>query len=162
MQIRVSDSEWTFIRRYLSAPPRKTSWQGRPRAPDRQVFEGILWVLSTGARWRDLPDCYPAKSTCHRRLQVWARDGSFLELHKALVRRGKRLHKLHFDEAYVDTTFIKGKRGAQWWLKAHAAGEINLLQSLSVVGVPSLWSSSQQTSKIRRPSSRHLSGLSIA
>lgn len=32
---------------------------GRPRADDRLVFEGILWILKTGARWKDLPDRYP-------------------------------------------------------------------------------------------------------
>ncbi|WP_448518267.1 transposase, partial [Rhodoflexus sp.] len=32
---------------------------------------GILWVLRTGAAWKDLPDRYPPYQTCHRRYQQW-------------------------------------------------------------------------------------------
>ncbi|MBA3491414.1 MAG: transposase [Rubrobacteraceae bacterium] len=34
-----------------------TNWgQGRPRRDDRQVLCAILWVMDTGATWRELPD----------------------------------------------------------------------------------------------------------
>ena len=32
---------------------------GRPRADDRKVLEGILWILRSGARWQDLPEEFP-------------------------------------------------------------------------------------------------------
>ncbi|WP_448520365.1 transposase, partial [Rhodoflexus sp.] len=37
---------------------------------------GILWVLRTGAAWKDLPDRYPPYQTCHRRYQQWVREGA--------------------------------------------------------------------------------------
>jgi transposase len=39
------------------------------------VFNGILWILRTGAPWADLPDRYPSYQTCHRRFQQWVRSG---------------------------------------------------------------------------------------
>ena len=47
----LSDFEWDVIRPLL--PPR--SRVGRPRADDRMVLNGILYVLTTGCRWMDIP-----------------------------------------------------------------------------------------------------------
>jgi len=45
--------------------------RGRPRANDRKVLEGILWILRSGARWQDLPEEFPSPVTCWRRLWDW-------------------------------------------------------------------------------------------
>lgn len=42
---------------------------GRPPAPNRSVFEGVFWVLRSGALWKDLPPEYPSPATCWRRLR---------------------------------------------------------------------------------------------
>jgi transposase len=34
----------------------------------RQVINGILWKLRTGAPWEDLPEWYGPWKTCHERL----------------------------------------------------------------------------------------------
>jgi transposase len=47
----LSDFEWEIIRPFL--PPR--SRVGWPRADDRMVLNGILYVLTTGCRWMDIP-----------------------------------------------------------------------------------------------------------
>lgn len=49
-------------------------------ADNRQVLEGILWVLRSGARWRDLPPQYPSASTCWRRLRDWEEQSVWLDL----------------------------------------------------------------------------------
>ena len=36
------------------------------------MFNGILWILRTGAPWADLPDRYPSYQTCHRRFEQWS------------------------------------------------------------------------------------------
>ena len=38
------------------------------------AFEGVLWVLRSGARWRALPESFPSPSTCWRRLVDWEND----------------------------------------------------------------------------------------
>jgi transposase len=64
----LTDEQWAKIEALLPKEemPRR---RGRPRADDRIVIEGILWVLRTGARWKDLPDRYPNPATCWRRLK---------------------------------------------------------------------------------------------
>ncbi len=45
--------------------------RGRPSANDHKVFEGILWILRSAARWQDLPEEFPSPVTCRRRLWDW-------------------------------------------------------------------------------------------
>lgn len=49
---RITDKQWKAIEPHL--PKRKRSRKGgRPPANDRKCFEGILWILWTGAPWSD-------------------------------------------------------------------------------------------------------------
>jgi transposase len=43
----------------------------------RQVINGILWKLRTGAPWRDLPERYGPWKTAHERLRRWTTDGTW-------------------------------------------------------------------------------------
>ena len=52
--VRLTDAQWAAIEPHLPRHPR-SRLGGRPRVPHRDVVDGILWVLKTGARWRDLP-----------------------------------------------------------------------------------------------------------
>ena len=47
------DQDWKKIEFLL---PSQQGKQGRPRKDDRLMIEGILWILRTGAPWRDLPE----------------------------------------------------------------------------------------------------------
>jgi transposase len=53
MRYALTDREWNIIQPILPSKPR-----GIPRVDDRGVINGILWVLQSGAPWRDLPDRY--------------------------------------------------------------------------------------------------------
>ena len=48
---------------------------GRPATSNRLVVNSILWVLRTGAAWRDLPACYPAWSGVYARFRRWNQRG---------------------------------------------------------------------------------------
>ena len=50
----LTDEQWAKIEP-LVPRPKSSRRGGRPRCDDRRVLEGILWILKTGARWRDLP-----------------------------------------------------------------------------------------------------------
>ncbi len=72
----------------------------------------MLWVLSTGARWREVSEKYPPFQTCHRRFQQWVRSG---KLEQALAVLARHLHErgqLNLEEAFVDATFANAKKGA--------------------------------------------------
>ena len=59
------------------APPQlpKPAKTGRPRNNDRNIINGILFILTTGCRWADMPDKYGSKSTAHLRFQELQQKG---------------------------------------------------------------------------------------
>jgi len=68
MRYALTDREWNIIQPILPNKPR-----GIPRVDDRRVINGILWVLRSGAPWRDLPDRYGPYTTCYNRFVRWRR-----------------------------------------------------------------------------------------
>jgi transposase len=108
----LSDEQWQRIAPHLPQHP-PSAKGGRPRADDRECLEGILWLLRTGARWRDIPVDLPSGSTCWRRLQDWAGDGVLEDLQAALVRELADRGKLDLSELLADATFIRAKKGAR-------------------------------------------------
>ena len=48
---------------------------GPRRVDDRRVLNGILWVLRTGAPWRDLPERYGPRTTVYNRFNRWSKAG---------------------------------------------------------------------------------------
>lgn len=84
---------------------------GRPATPARDVLNGVLWVLKTGARWKDLPAQYPPYQTCHRRFQQWARDGTMENALHALTRDLHERGGIDIREAFIDGTFSSAKKG---------------------------------------------------
>src|SRR6476660_3014622 len=68
------DAVWARVEPLV--PPSKPSpLGGRPRAGDRPCVEGVVDVLRSGCRWRDLPRPYPSDSTCWRRHRDWCEAG---------------------------------------------------------------------------------------
>jgi transposase len=60
----LTDEEWARIQSLL--PPERGHW-GRPRLDNRNIVNGMVWILRTGAPWRDLPeDTYILDSTIVR------------------------------------------------------------------------------------------------
>jgi len=80
----LSDKQWDKIKPLLPKPARRRQ-RGRPRREERLVLEGILWVLRSGARWRDLPKEYPSASTCWRRLGQWEKGDVWLKIWRGLL-----------------------------------------------------------------------------
>ena len=70
----LSDAQWGLIEP-IPRPKRRAGGRGRPWQDTRAVLDGVLWVLGTGAQWRELPEKYPPYQTCHRRFQQWVRSG---------------------------------------------------------------------------------------
>jgi transposase len=104
----LSDEQWQEIEPLL---PRDKS-RGRPWADNRRVVEGILWVLKTGARWRDLPKEYPSAATCWRRLGRWEKQGVWLKVWRAFLSELDARGTLNWEESFLDASFAPAKKGA--------------------------------------------------
>jgi len=52
----LTDEQWKLVEPMLPPPRRRQDNRGRPWASNRSCFEGILWILQTGAAWRFLPE----------------------------------------------------------------------------------------------------------
>lgn len=89
--------------------------RGRPRRNPREVLDGILWLLRTGAPWKDLPDRYPPYQTCHRWHQRWSQEGVFEDILLVLTEdlRDRGGHDIR--EAFIDGTLSPAKKGAWSW-----------------------------------------------
>jgi transposase len=59
---------------------------GPPRKRDRQVLNGIFWVLRSGAPWRDLPDRYGPYTTAYNRFNRWRKAGVWDRLMTAITK----------------------------------------------------------------------------
>ena len=103
----LTDAQWRLIEPLIPVPPRRADGRGRPRCNPREVMNGILWVMRTGAAWADIPSRCPSSSTCHRYFQAWVSvcpdsecsSGGFVCTWPD--RRGS-----------IDGTFVPAKKGA--------------------------------------------------
>ena len=101
--------------------------RGRPRADDRSTLDGILWVLRSGARWKDLPPKYGSRSTCHRRLQEWQNQGVWEQMRLKFLTALDCHATLDWKEAFLDGSFVPSKKG-EW--TSPTAGKVNTSMSI--------------------------------
>jgi len=71
---------------------------------------GILWILRTGAPWKDLPERYPAYQTCHRRFQGWVQNGTLRHVLKALAGDLHARGGLDLSETFIDGSCASAKK----------------------------------------------------
>ena len=110
--VYLTDEQWRKIEPLIPKKPIGPKG-GRPRVDDRLVFEGILWILRTGARWKDLPERYPNPSTCWRRLREWYETDVLKDMWRAFLSELDHEGILAWDEVFVDASFFPAKkRGA--------------------------------------------------
>jgi len=71
----MTEEQWNLIGTILPEDPVRRDKRGRPWSDRRDVLNGVLWILRTGAPWKDLPGRYGKYQTVHRRFQNWVRSG---------------------------------------------------------------------------------------
>ena len=107
----LTDEQWAKIEPLL--PTAQHSPQGgRHRISNRRCFEGILWVLRSGARWKDLPEQYPSPSTCWRRLRDWEEQDVWLNVWRQFLGKLDEQGRLDWEETFADGSFASAKKGA--------------------------------------------------
>jgi transposase len=107
----LTNSQWERLAPLL--PPQKPQ-TGRPAHDHRPIINGILWILRTGAPWRDLPPCYGPWQTVASRFYRWRKAGIWQQILDALQQQADATGALEWTIHYVDATVIRAHQ--------HAAG----------------------------------------
>jgi len=104
----LTDKQWKMIQKYVPKPAKT----GRPRSDDRKTVNGIIYVLITGCRWREMPEKYGSKSTAHRRLQNWQQNEIWKKILSRAINSVYLSGKLNLQKISVDSTSIPAKKAA--------------------------------------------------
>src|SRR5258705_11279086 len=109
----LTDAQWARLDSLTPEPQRSKDGRGRPWRGRREVLDGILFILRTGAAWADLPERYTPYQTCHRRFQQWVLSGIMRGILEAVaVAEELRLRGgFHLEEAFTDGSFATAKKG---------------------------------------------------
>ena len=107
----LTDEQWERLQPLL--PPQKPK-TGRPAEDHRTIINGMLWVVGTGAPWRDLPERYGPWSTIASRFYRWTRAGLWDRILAALQQEADQAGQVDWEVHFVDGTVVRAHQ--------HAAG----------------------------------------
>ena len=107
----LNNERWERIHPLL--PPQKPR-TGRPAKDHRLILNGILWILRTGASWRDLPERYGPWQTVSGRFYRWVKAGIWDRILEAVQQRADSEGRIDWEVHYVDGIVVRAHQ--------HAAG----------------------------------------
>jgi len=148
--MELTDAQWELLKP-LVEPRTPQKRRGRPWRDTRQVLEGVLWILRTGAQWSELPrDKFPPYQTCHRRFQQWVRMGTLVKLLRRLAEDLLARGQLDLAETFIDASFSGAKKGAVQLVQHAAAKGPRSWQSRTAMVFLSPWG--LQALRLMKPS----------
>lgn len=137
--MELTDAQWELLKP-LVEPRTPAKRRGRPWRDTRQVLEGVLWILRTGAQWSELPrDKFPPYQTCHRRFQQWVRRGTLVKVLRCLAEDLLARGQLDLAETFIDASFTGAKKGAVRLVQHAAAKGARSWQSRTAMVFLSPW-----------------------
>lgn len=104
----LSDSQWQLIEGLMPGE----DGPGRPWNDHREMLNGMMWILHTGAPWRDLPEHYGPWETVYCRFNRWRKDGTLDRILERLQMRLDREGRIDWDLWCVDGSNIRASRAA--------------------------------------------------
>jgi transposase len=99
----LSDAQWERIAPLL---PGKVSDPGRTGVDNRLFLNGVLWVLRSGAHWRDLPERYGKWKSLHKRFTRWAKAGVWESVFASLIKDRNNQYLM------LDSTLVRAHQQA--------------------------------------------------
>ena len=105
----LTDEQWEIVSPHI---PRSNAETGRPARDPRLMLDGILWILATGAPWRDLPERFGSCKTVHRYFTRWRADGVFERILNALQIKLDEKGLIDFELWCVDGASVRATRAA--------------------------------------------------
>ena len=134
--LRLSDEQWERIREHFPEENLPEGRPGRKPVPAREVLEGVLWILNTGAQWHMLPQCYPNYKTVHRRFQQWCERDVLREILTQLANTLRDEGEIDERECFIDATFASAKGGGDEIGKTRRGKGVKILAIVDRHGLP--------------------------
>jgi len=110
----VTDEEWALIAPLI--PPAKRGGNKRT-VIEREIVNGLMYILSTGCQWASLPKDLPPRSTVNDYFRRWDYDGTLDRIHHTLYVKCRELagREASPTAAIIDSQSVKSaeKGGAQ-------------------------------------------------
>jgi len=100
----LNDNQLRFLALNLPFPKANT---GRPSYPNIELLPGILKVLRSGCRWRDLDrkDC-PTGITHWRRLRFWNSQFGLKDTWNLILKKLNELNRIDLNIASIDGSLV--------------------------------------------------------
>ena len=105
----LTDEQWQAVEPLL---PKRTAKTGRKPKDPRQMLDGIVWVLRSGAPWRDVPERYGRWKTVYDYYRNWRDNGTFDRILSALQIRLDREGRIDWDLWCIDGSSVRAARAA--------------------------------------------------
>jgi transposase len=101
----LTDDQWKRLHPLL--PPQKPHI-GRPATDQRTVVNAILWLLKTGAPWRDLPsEKFGSWKTIYNTFSRWRDNGIWQHVVAELERDAAFRKDINWKLHFVDSTIVR-------------------------------------------------------
>ena len=133
LQLSEEQLDWLVAHIPESEPSPKG---GRPEADRRRTLQGVFWMLDNGAKWKDLPREFGAKSTVHRWFKIWTEAGVFEEIMRAAGRCVEERDGFRLYECFIDGTFAKAKGGGDGIGCTKAGKGVKIMVLVDARGLP--------------------------
>lgn len=106
----LTDEQWALVEPHV---PRGKARTGRPPRDRRTLLNGIFWILSTGAPWRDLPrERFGPWQTVYDHFNKWRKRGVFAAVVEALQVKLDNQGHIDWDLWCVDGSSVRAARAA--------------------------------------------------
>src|SRR5215475_7738929 len=105
----LTDEQWNLVKRHI---PCRTARTGRPARDPRVMLNGIMWILCTGAPWRDLPERFGPWQTVYDHFRNWRRGGVFDRIVEALQIKLDRNGHIDWEVWCIDGASVRAARAA--------------------------------------------------
>ncbi len=93
----LTDQEWEQIAPLI---PSNKGKRGRLPKDDRLMLNAMVWLVRSGAPWRDLPERYGPYSSVYSRFRKWIDDGILDNIFRVLSLESE-LYELSIDASIV-------------------------------------------------------------
>ena len=124
----LTDQEWEQIAPLL--PVEKNSRPGRPSKDNRLMINAMIWIVRSGAPWRDLPERYGPWKSVYSRFRKWIEAGILDNIFRVLSLEAE------LDELFLDATIVKahqhsaGAKKGGLPMKSDTAAEVQAPKSM--------------------------------